>query len=107
SHPLGVLLPGFEGTTLPSWLTARLEAGLAGVCLFGENIVDDEQVRRLCAQIHAANPAAVIAIDEEGGDVTRLAYATGSPYPGNAVLGRLDDVEVTASVARAVARRLA
>jgi beta-N-acetylhexosaminidase len=104
---LGVLLPGFRGTTLPSWLRGRLEAGLAGVCLFGENIVDDEQVAGLCAQIRSANPAAVIAIDEEGGDVTRLAYATGSPYPGNAVLGRLDDLEVTASVARAVASRLA
>jgi beta-N-acetylhexosaminidase len=107
SSPLGVLLPGFRGTTLPPWLRARLEAGLAGVCLFGENIVSDEQVSQLCAQIHAANPSAVIAIDEEGGDVTRLAYATGSPYPGNALLGRLDDVGVTASVARAVASRLA
>lgn len=103
----GVLLPGFSGTTLPPWLRARLESGLAGVCLFGENIVSDEQVTGLCAQIRAANPDAVIAIDEEGGDVTRLAAATGSPYPGNAVLGRLDDVELTASVARAVAQRLA
>jgi beta-N-acetylhexosaminidase len=105
--PQAVLLPGFVGTTLPSWLRARLEAGLAGVCLFGENIVSDHQVAQLCAQIRAANPAAVIAIDEEGGDVTRLAAATGSPYPGNAVLGRLDDLGLTAAVARAVARRLA
>jgi hypothetical protein len=34
----------------------------------------------------------VIAIDEEGGDVTRVAYADGSPYPGNAALGAVDDV---------------
>ena len=87
----GVLLPGFSGTTVPAWLRARLGSGLAGVCLFGENIVDDDQVAGLCAQIRTANPAAVIAIDEEGGDVTRLYAATGSPFPGNAVLGRLDD----------------
>jgi beta-N-acetylhexosaminidase len=107
SSHLGVLLPGFSGTTLPLWLRARLESGLAGVCLFGENIVDDQQAAALTAEIRGANPDAVIAVDEEGGDVTRFAAATGSPYPGNAVLGRLDDVQLTARVARAVARRLA
>jgi len=30
---------------------------------------------------HAENPRLVIAIDEEGGDVTRLEAATGSSYP--------------------------
>ncbi len=125
----GVLLPGFRGTTLPGWLGERLSAGLGGVCLFAENImggqsvsgagiaggqsvagsgsVDDAQLAGLTGEIRAANPAAVIAIDEEGGDVTRLHAATGSPYPGNAVLGRLDDVALTAGVARAVAGRLA
>ena len=107
SSPLRVLLPGFRGTTLPPWLRARLESGLAGVCLFGDNLVDDDQAAALTAQIRAANPDAVIAVDEEGGDVTRLAARTGSPYPGNGVLGRLDDVQLTARIARAVARRLA
>ncbi|MBX6748094.1 MAG: hypothetical protein IRY85_00230 [Micromonosporaceae bacterium] len=125
-----VLLPGFRGTTLPDWLRARLASGLAGVCLFAENIVDDSAMRptdggedsdarsaaagdsdarlaELTGQIRAENPTAVVAIDEEGGDVTRLAAATGSPYPGNAVLGRLDDPALTAAVARAVATRLA
>jgi beta-N-acetylhexosaminidase len=115
-----VLLPGFRGTTLPDWLRVRLESGLAGVCLFAENIVDDSpgspdaagpdsdaRLAALTGEIRAAHPAAVVAIDEEGGDVTRLAAATGSPYPGNAVLGRLDDPALTAAVARAVATRLA
>lgn len=101
-----VLLPGFVGTELPEWLAARLRDGLGGVCLFGENIVSRAQVRALTDQIRAANPRALIAIDEEGGDVTRLYYATGSPYPGNALLGRMDDVAVTADVARSVAREL-
>lgn len=103
---LGVLLPGFVGTELPAWLDARLRDGLAGVCLFGENIVSRAQVRALTDAIRAANPLALIAIDEEGGDVTRLYYDTGSPYPGNALLGRIDDHDLTAEVARAVAREL-
>ena len=66
------LLPGFEGTTLPGWLRDRLAAGLGGVCLFGPNIRSLPQLRSLTGSIREANPLAVIAIDEEGGDVTRL-----------------------------------
>ena len=99
-------MPGFEGTELPEWLAARLRAGLGGVCLFGENIESRAQVRALTDAIREANPLALIAIDEEGGDVTRLYYATGSPYPGNALLGRIDDLDLTADVARAVALEL-
>jgi len=101
-----VLLPGFVGTTLPGWLEARLRDGLAGVCLFGDNVVDREQLRALTAAITAANPNALIAIDEEGGDVSRLYQATGSPFPGNALLGRIDDLDYTASVATAVGNEL-
>jgi beta-N-acetylhexosaminidase len=99
-------MPGFEGTRLPDWLAARLRAGLGGVCLFGENIQSRAQVRALTDAIREANPLALIAIDEEGGDVTRLYYATGSPYPGNALLGQIDDLDLTADVARAVAIEL-
>ncbi|AYF97462.1 beta-N-acetylhexosaminidase [Protaetiibacter intestinalis] len=105
-NPSAVLLPGFVGTELPEWLAARLRAGLAGVCLFAENLVSVEQLRELTAAIRAANPRALVAIDEEGGDVTRLHAATGSPFPGNAVLGRLDDTGLTARVGAAVAAEL-
>jgi len=101
-HPAAVLLPGFVGPTLPDWLAARLRRGLAGVCVFGDNVLSREQLRELTDQIRAANPNALIAIDEEGGDVTRLYQRAGSPYPGNAILGRIDDVEYTESVARTV-----
>jgi beta-N-acetylhexosaminidase len=106
STALGTLLPGFEGATLPDWVARMLRDGLAGVCLFGENIVDPPQLRALTAAIRAANPYALIAVDEEGGDVTRLYYDRGAPYPGNAVLGRLDDTEATRAVAVAVGREL-
>jgi len=96
------LMPGFVGTELPAWLEQRLRNGLGAVCLFGQNIASLGQLRELTAAIVAANPHAVIAIDEEGGDVTRLYFSTGSPYPGNAILGRIDDVDYTEEVGRQV-----
>jgi beta-N-acetylhexosaminidase len=103
---LTTLLPGFTGTEAPAWLLRRLEDGLGGVCIFGPNVVSAEQLRRLNVSMRRANPLAVIAIDEEGGDVTRLFYDRGAPYPGNALLGRIDDVDLTARVARAVGEAL-
>jgi beta-N-acetylhexosaminidase len=105
-HILGTLLPGFVGTTLPDWVERMLREGLGGVCLFGENIVSLEQLRALTDAIRAANPDALIAIDEEGGDVTRLYYDRGAPFPGNAVLGRIDDLAATRAVASAVGAEL-
>ncbi|MFC0680824.1 glycoside hydrolase family 3 N-terminal domain-containing protein [Lysobacter korlensis] len=101
-----VLLPGFAGAELPGWLEQRLADGLAGVCIFGSNITSRGQLRELTDRIRAANPAAIIAIDEEGGDVTRLFHDTGSPFPGNAVLGRIDDERLTERVARTVGEEL-
>ena len=100
------LLPGFVGTTLPDWLAARLRDGLAGVCIFGDNIESREQLRALTDAIREANPDSLIAIDEEGGDVTRLYYAQGAPYPGNALLGRIDDLDLTERTGRLVGREL-
>jgi beta-N-acetylhexosaminidase len=69
--------------------------------LFGSNVVGDTPA--LTAALRAAAPVEpVIAIDEEGGDVTRVAYASGSPYPGNAALGAVDDVALTRSVYAAI-----
>lgn len=99
---LGVLLPGFEGTTLPHWLRDLLGAGLAGVCLFGSNITGARQLAALTETVYAENPHAIVAVDEEGGDVTRLFATTGSPFPGNAVLGRLDDPTATYEAARQI-----
>ena len=61
-----------------------------------------DQLRALTDSITAENPYAIIAIDEEGGDVTRLFAATGAPFPGNAALGRLDDLDNTRETAAAI-----
>jgi len=89
-----ILIPPFLGTTPPPWILEALGRGLAGVTLFGPNVVGDTAA--LSAALRsAAAVEPVIAIDEEGGDVTRVAYAEGSPYPGNAALGAVDDVALT------------
>lgn len=101
-----ILIPPFPGTTAPPWVLEALARGLAGVTLFGANVVGDTAA--LTAALRAAAPSEpVIAIDEEGGDVTRLAYTSGSPYPGNAALGVVDDVSLTQSVYAAIGADLA
>ncbi|WP_084038339.1 beta-N-acetylhexosaminidase [Demequina sp. NBRC 110053] len=104
---LATLMPGFEGTELPAWVERRLREGMGGVCLFGSNVESPAQLRSLTDAIHAANPHAIVSIDEEGGDVSRLYQRTGSPFPGNAILGRLDDLALTREVGAQVGRELA
>ncbi|MGP3958583.1 glycoside hydrolase family 3 protein [Nonomuraea sp. 3N208] len=100
---LTVLHPGFEGTSVPDWLRRALGEGLGGVVLFARNAIDAQLVRRLRAE----NPAAVVAIDEEGGTVTRLEVLSGSSFPGNRALGVADDVDLTERVGRQIGRMLA
>lgn len=104
---LGTLMPGFEGTTVPAWIHEAYAAGLASVCLHGPNMAGPQALSFLCASLRAGRPDVLIAIDEEGGDVTRVHYLEGSPEPGNAVLGRLDDTRLTRDSAARVGRELA
>jgi len=107
-----ILIPPFPGVRAPAWILSALDRGLAGVTLFGPNVAAPEQASALTAQLRSASGASassdpVIAIDEEGGDVTRVAYADGSPYPGNAALGAVDDVSLTRAVYQAIGLDLA
>lgn len=61
----------------------------------------------LTAQLRAEREDLLVAIDEEGGDVTRLEVRTGSSFPGNHALGAVDDVGLTRAVAAELGRRLA
>ena len=102
-----VLVPPFPSLSAPHWLLRALENGLAGVTLFGPNVSGPQQLSALTAALRAAAGEPLIAIDEEGGDVTRLAHLTGSQYPGNAALGAVDDVALTRAVYRALGTDLA
>ena len=101
------LFPGFEGLSPPDWVRRELADGLGGVVLFSRNVADREQLAALSAAIRAERAEALIGIDEEGGDVTRLEAAAGSSYPGNLALGAVDDVELTGRVAAAIGGELA
>jgi len=105
---LSSLLLGFVGTEIPAWLSDALADGLGGVVLFGSNLGDGTRVGRLTAQLRAAaGRDIVIALDEEGGDVTRLDTVRGSASPGAAALGRLDDPDATEAVYRGIGARCA
>ena len=103
---VGTLMPGFVGTTVAPWVIREYAGGLAAVCLYGANVADPQQLSRLCGDLRAAAPDLLVSVDEEGGDVTRLHYPTGSNEPGNAVLGRLDDTALTRESAAVIAREL-
>jgi len=104
---LAVLQPGFTGTTAPGWLLRQLGEGLTSVGLFARNIESPEQLAALTAQLREACPHVLVAMDEEGGDVTRLEARTGSSFPGNLALGHIDDPRLTRDVAHELGRRLA
>jgi beta-N-acetylhexosaminidase len=103
----GCLLAGFAGPTVPEWLRGWLESGLGGVVLFARNVESPDQVAELTAGLRAGRPELVVAIDEEGGDVTRLEAASGSSYPGSWALGVVDDPALTEGVAAAIGADLA
>ena len=88
----GVLLPGFEGVLVPDWLADAARAGLAGVVYFARNTPDVATAAALSAALHEISSDLVIAVDEEGGDVSRLEAATGSSLPGAAALGAYSGV---------------
>ena len=107
-HALACLLLGWVGPQPPRWLLRALEDGLGGVVLFGSNLGDGTEVAGLTSELRrAAGRDIVIALDEEGGDVTRLDTVRGSSSPGAAALGHRDDADVTESVYRAIGARCA
>ncbi|HEX8064918.1 MAG TPA: glycoside hydrolase family 3 N-terminal domain-containing protein [Thermoleophilaceae bacterium] len=81
---------GFDGVRAPRDLLRRVRRGeAAGVILFARNIRSRGQLRRLTAALQrwrpAGDPPLLVAIDQEGGVVKRLA---GAPRRSPAELGR-------------------
>jgi beta-N-acetylhexosaminidase len=107
---LATLFPGFAGVAQPpAWLQALIVEGLGGVVLFRRNVDrrrGDRGVAALTARLRADRADLLVAVDEEGGDVTRLDATTGSDLPGNAALGAVDDPVLTHEVAASLGARL-
>ena len=104
---LCILQPGFTGAVPPDWLLRLIGEGLGAVGLFARNIESPGQLQALTSGLRAEREDILVAVDEEGGDVTRLETRTGSSFPGNLALGAADDPSLTRSVARELGRRLA
>jgi beta-N-acetylhexosaminidase len=86
----GLVVVGFRGATLDpaGWVASSLAGGLGGVILFDRdqqtgtdrNIRSPARLRRLTSDLRAAaGGTPVIAVDQEGGIVTRLSPAHGFP----------------------------
>jgi beta-N-acetylhexosaminidase len=101
---------GFEGTTAPAELLARIAASeVGGVMLFRPNIVDPAQVASLVTALRAAAPAEaplLISIDQEGGLVQRL-RAPATVWPPMLAVGAAGDAARTTAVGRALGEELA
>jgi beta-N-acetylhexosaminidase len=89
-HRAGQLLfVGIEGTRLTGDLRSRLEGVCpGGIILFARNLVDSSQVAEFCREISGCLPVPpFLAIDQEGGRVSRLAGIL-PPIPDNLALAR-------------------
>jgi len=101
------IFPSFPGVEPPDWVRRFLAGGGGGLVLFAYNVPSLEGLRSLCETLRADTDELLLGIDEEGGDVTRLEWDTGSSYPGGAALGALDEPETTEAVAASIAAELA
>lgn len=109
---------GFRGFTIgpDDPITKALEAGLGGVILFDRDVVtgtrnieSPDQLAALTASLRAAAPGnLIIAIDQEGGRVSRLKPAQGFPATrSQAEIGATDDPGVAFEVGRAMGSTMA
>lgn len=103
-----LLMVGFEGTE-PSreFLDWLQEYRPGGVILFSRNLVDPEQVARLtnALQAHAPNPPLLIAIDEEGGAVSRLPRGF-TTFPAASRVAACDSPDAVYEAAEVTAQEL-
>jgi beta-N-acetylhexosaminidase len=90
----GGLEPAAAACLLPP--LGALVDGVGGVVLFARDIESAPQLEGL-----------LVAVDEEGGGVTRLEAKEGSSFPGNLALGAVDDVDLTRRVGAAIGGELA
>jgi beta-N-acetylhexosaminidase len=104
----GLIIGGFQGASLPeSYARSLRESTRGGAILFKQNVVEGpHQVAALARQVHAASPAPLLGIDQEGGRVARLR----DPFitvPAMSLLASTGDTAFAEKVANAVALELA
>lgn len=82
-----LLVSSFDGTTVPPYLARRLRAReTAGVILFGGNAATAAGWRSLTRAVqNAALGSALVAVDQEGGQVRTVPFA--GPEPGQPAQG--------------------
>lgn len=113
-----LLVVGFRGLTIgpDDPITAALAAGLGGVVLFDQdrvtatrNIKSPAQLAALTASLRAAAPGnLIIAIDQEGGRISRLKPARGFPETrSQAEVGATDDPDEAFNAGQAMATTMA
>ncbi len=105
-----VLVAGFSGVSPPEVLLAAVRRGeLGGIILFRRNLETPTQAAELIERCTAQAPGELpllVAVDQEGGRVTRI-DAPLLRLPPMRVLGRIGDPALTARAARMLARQLA
>ncbi|MDQ3647120.1 MAG: hypothetical protein M3433_00775, partial [Actinomycetota bacterium] len=79
-----VLIMSFDGTEAPAYIRRRLRDGEgAGVILFGKNAPDPDTLRALTGSLQqAARGGAIVATDQEGGDIRSVPFAAPEPSQG-------------------------
>lgn len=101
-----VIAVGIDGVTLDRETRRVLERLRPGVViLFRRNIADPEQMRTLAAALQRLPSRPLVAIDQEGGRVTRLAPPF-TAFPSAAEVGRAG-VAAARAVGEAIGRELA
>lgn len=103
-----LFMVGFEGTEFSrEFLDWLQECRPGGVILFSRNLVDPEQVARLtnALQEHAPNPPLLIAVDEEGGAVSRLPRGF-TTFPAASRVAACDSPDAVYEAAEVTAREL-
>ena len=105
------IMAGFSGRAAPASLLERIRAGRAGgVILFSRNIESAPQVLELTHTLQKAaaeggRPPLLIAIDQEGGRVSRLSEDF-TIFPPARTLGRIGDLDLISRCAHATAAEL-
>ncbi len=105
-----LIIYGFEGTSAPPEILARIRDGrAAGVILFARNLGTLDEIDALTRALHGATPPGappiIVSIDQEGGRVQRIREPF-ARWPPMARAGERGDEALTESVGRALGAEL-